>query len=152
VRRHHKTTRPSRPLNTAPAMNLFDASKFSDFDHVLGHFQKLTLPSQSVSSLTSSSALNHCSDSSKSHCTLDSPFSMSYACKEHDEDDGPTIVDTFAPRPLVFDLSPTSSASSDFDSLSSYTSFPRSSFHAFVATRSRVVRVCGISETVQPHH
>jgi hypothetical protein len=124
-------------------MNL---SKFNDFDHVLGRLQRLTLSSLSVSSLTSPSSLNHCSDSPKSRSSLDAPFAMSYSSKDPDEDDGPTIIDTFAPRPLMFDLSPTSSASSDFDSISSHTSFPRSSFDAFVATRSRVVRVCGAPE------
>lgn len=120
-------------------MNILDASKFTDFD--LGRLQNLTLPSHSMSSLTSPSALHICSNPLKSHCFLGAPFAMSYTCKE---DDSPTIIDTFAPRPLTFDLSPTSSASSDLDSLSSHSSFPRSSFDAFVATRSRVVRVCGV--------
>ncbi|KAF8235051.1 hypothetical protein L208DRAFT_1258620 [Tricholoma matsutake] len=117
-------------------MNILDASKFTDFD--LGRLQNLTLPSHSMSSLTSPSALHICSNPLKSHCFLGAPFAMSYTCKE---DDSPTIIDTFAPRPLTFDLSPTSSASSDLDSLSSHSSFPRSSFDAFVATRSRVVRL-----------
>ncbi|KAG6898031.1 hypothetical protein C0992_007027 [Termitomyces sp. T32_za158] len=69
--------------------------------------------------------------------------------------DCPTIIDTFAPKPLVRGLSPTpsptpltgvsptSSASSDYES---YLSSPsRFSYEAFVTTRSRVVRVCGVS-------
>jgi hypothetical protein len=112
----------------------------------LGRLHKPTLPSPSLTSPTSPSMLNLFSQSPKSRCTLSSPFSMSYTCKEPDEDDGPTIIDAFLPRPLVFDLSPASSASSDFDSLSSRTSFPRSPFDDFVASRSRVVRVCGVAE------
>ena len=137
-------------MNTTTAMNVLDASKFNDFDHVLGRLQKLTLPSPSVTPLTSPSALNLFPDSPKSHCALGAPFSMSYTCKEPDEDDGPTIIDAFSPRPFVFDLSPTSSASSDFDSLSSHTSFPRHPFDAFFATRSRVVRVCGVPKCPAP--
>ena len=129
-------------------MNILDAS--TDFEHVLGRLHKLTLPSPSLTSPTSPSVLNIFSRPPKSRCTLNSPFSVSYTYKEPDEDDVPTIIDAFSPRPLVFDLSPTSSASSDLDSLSSQTSFPRSSFDAFVATRSRVVRVCGLAECPAP--
>lgn len=125
-------------------MHFLDASNFNDFDHVLGRLQGLTIPSCAMSSLTPPSPLNLCSDFSKSYCTLDAPFIMSHACKQPGDDDGPTIIDTFAPRPLSFDLSPTSSVGSDFESLSSHSSLPHSSFDAFVATRSRVVRVCDI--------
>src|SRR5262245_38966336 len=48
-----------------------------------------------------------------------------------------TIIDAFAPRRPSFDLSPTSSASSDMDSSIPY----GSNRDAFIATRSRVVRV-----------
>jgi hypothetical protein len=132
-------------------MNLLDASKSSDFGHVLGRLQKCTLPSHLVSSQNlPCSVFNPYSGFSKSLCTLDAPFAMSYPrspSKEPDVSDGPAIIDTFAPRLLSFDLSPTSSASSEFDSISSHTSFPPSSFDAFVATRSRVVRVCGARNT-----
>lgn len=136
-------------------MNIPDPTlKYNTFDDVLSRLQKLTLPSHSPSSLTlsSSSALRNSSDSPKVRCTLGAPFSMTYPypSKDFDEDDIPTIIDTFAPRPLAFDLSPTSSASSDFDSPSSHTSLPRSSFESFVATRSRVVRVRGVSSN--DHH
>ncbi|KAG5636982.1 hypothetical protein H0H81_006188 [Sphagnurus paluster] len=66
---------------------------------------------------------------------------MSYKHPSKDVDEGPIIIDTFAPRPLMCDLSPTSSASSDLESPESS---PCSSFDAFVSTRSRVVRVCGV--------
>ncbi|KAH0579750.1 hypothetical protein H2248_002587 [Termitomyces sp. 'cryptogamus'] len=69
-------------------------------------------------------------------------------------DDRPTVIDTFAPKPLrdlsptpsptpMTGVSPSSSASSDFES---YLSSPsRFSYEAFVTTRSRVVRVCGVT-------
>ncbi|KAG5351179.1 hypothetical protein C0989_007637 [Termitomyces sp. Mn162] len=65
-------------------------------------------------------------------------------------DDRPTVIDTFAPKPLrdlsptpsptpMTGVSPSSSASSDFES---YLSSPsRFSYEAFVTTRSRVVRL-----------
>ncbi|KAG6902937.1 hypothetical protein C0995_009329 [Termitomyces sp. Mi166 len=78
--------------------------------------------------------------------SLPSPFAMS----SNDLDDGPIVIDTFAPKPIVRDVSPTaspspltgvspaSSASSDFES---YLSSPsRFSYEAFVTARSRVVR------------
>jgi len=99
-----------------------DLSK--DFSHSFARLQELALPS----------SLTPCSDSPSSRCTLGAPFDIS------NPDERSTFIDAF---PLAFDLSPTSSASSDFDSLSSYTSFPRSLSDAFAATRSRVVRVCG---------
>lgn len=120
-------------------MNIPDpASNSNNFDHVLTRLQKLAL---SPSSLISASRAR--SDSPQDHCSLGPPFAMSYSCPSKEVDDVPTIIDTFSPRPFVYDLSPTSSASSDYDSPSSHTSFPRASFEAFVATRSRVVRVCG---------
>ncbi|KAG6877520.1 hypothetical protein C0993_006384 [Termitomyces sp. T159_Od127] len=68
-----------------------------------------------------------------------------------DLDDAFTIIDTFAPKPLARDLSPTasptpltgvsptSSTSSDLESYLSSSS--RFSYEAFVTTRSRVVRL-----------
>jgi hypothetical protein len=127
-------------------MNLSDASQFGDFDHVLRRLQKRTLSSYPVSSQNlPCSVFNPYFDSPKSQCTLDAPFVMSYSCapsKEFDVNEGPVIIDPLAPRLLSFDLSPTSSASSEFESISSHTSWLPSPFGAFVATRSRVVRVC----------
>jgi hypothetical protein len=141
-----KTKRPSAPVHLSPTMNIPHLP--SNFDNVHSRLQKLTLPSHSHSSLTSSSTsvLSPSSGSPKARYTLGAPFSMSYPypSKQFGDEDVPTIIDTFAPRPLAYDLSPTSSASSDFGSLSSHSSFPRASLEAFVATRSRVVRVCGV--------
>ncbi|RDB23512.1 hypothetical protein Hypma_009234 [Hypsizygus marmoreus] len=117
-------------------------SNSTGFDHTLARLQTLSLSSpHSDLSLTSMSASRSSSDSPQSQCALSAPFSMSYRRPSKDLDGVPTIIDTFAPRPLGYDLSPTSSASSDFDSHSSHISFPRSSYEAFVATRSRVVRL-----------
>lgn len=142
-----KTKCPSPAVHPSPTMNIPHPP--SEFDKVLNRLQKLALPSHSCSSLTSpsTSVLSPSSDSPKARYTLGAPFSMSHPhpFKQPDEDDVPTIIDTFAPRPLAYDLSPISSASSDFDSLSSHSSFPRAPFNAFVATRSRVVRVCGVN-------
>ncbi|KAF8627595.1 hypothetical protein AX17_006167 [Amanita inopinata Kibby_2008] len=85
-------------------------------------------------------------DDSKTRCTLDASFAISmpprYPSKELDHDDFPTIIDTFAPKPFPSDLSPASSSSSEHGSVSStQTSHSKSSCGAFVATRSRVVRL-----------
>ncbi|KAF9460473.1 hypothetical protein BDZ94DRAFT_1265986 [Collybia nuda] len=147
-----KTTRPSPPVHPAPIMNI--PHRPSEFDNVLSRLQKLSLPSHSTPSLTSpsSSVFSPSSDSPKARNTLGAPFSMSclYPSNQAEDDDVPTIIDTFAPRPLPYDLSPTSSASSDFDSVSSHSSFPRPSFDAFVATRSRVVRLYNLPALAEP--
>lgn len=74
-------------------------------------------------------------------CTLDAAFSLSY--KRDDYDAPPGLFDTFelSSSPNSCDLSPISSASSDYDSIASTKNTSRSSFDAFVTTRSRVVRV-----------
>jgi hypothetical protein len=140
----HKNIRPAdRPLYPSPTMNIpHYPSKSNDFDHFHSQFQSLTISSHSPTSLTSNSLVSQSStDSRNSGCTLGAPFSMSYNYQPKEVDDGPTIIDTFSPKPLVYELSPTSSASSDLDS---HHSSPRSSFETFIATRSRVVRVCGV--------
>jgi len=67
---------------------------------------------------------------------LHSPFAYSWPeFRKQSQHDLP--IDTFPPRRPSFDLSPTSSASSDLDPSMPY----YSSFDAFFATQSRVVRV-----------
>jgi hypothetical protein len=65
---------------------------------------------------------------------LSAPFAPSRHWESHDR--GATIIDTFAPKPGSFDSSPTSSAGSDLDGYLS-----GALFDAFLATKSRVVRV-----------
>ncbi|KAF8645603.1 hypothetical protein AX16_007685 [Volvariella volvacea WC 439] len=73
---------------------------------------------------------------------LDGPFSINYTGPtKNQEGDVPTIIDSFTPKPLASDLSPTSSSSSDLESGASSRSNPRLSFESFLATRSRVVRL-----------
>ena len=84
--------------------------------------------------------------------SLDGPFSISmsfrYPSKESDQD-FPTVIDTFAPKPFAHDLSPPSSASSERGSTSPpHTSNQRTVLDAFNATRSRVVRVSGAYATI----
>lgn len=71
---------------------------------------------------------------------LSSPFSLSYpSCLE----DYATVTDKLARRPASFDMSPTSSTSSDLENSTPFGG-GHSSVAAFIATRSRVVRV-GVS-------
>jgi hypothetical protein len=58
------------------------------------------------------------------------------------EDELPTIIDTFAPRPPVGGVSPTSSVSSDLGySNMNRVNLGKSILDKFLDTRSRVVRV-----------
>jgi hypothetical protein len=72
--------------------------------------------------------------------TLGTPFTPSQHWKSLGRDEA-TVIDTFAPKPRSFDLSPTSSTSSDLDGYSS-----ASPFDAFLVTKSRVVRVRVVGE------
>lgn len=116
----------------------------TDYEHTLSRLQRLALPSHLESSLTSPALFSAtpCSGLSSHKVRYSPPFSHSYF-KPNDayEDNAQIIIDTFAPRPVPLDFSPTSSASSDLDSTSSHSSASKSSFEAFFATRSRVVRL-----------
>ncbi|KAG6856542.1 hypothetical protein H0H87_003361 [Tephrocybe sp. NHM501043] len=75
---------------------------------------------------------------------------MTYTgCPSKQFDDGPLVIDTFSPKPLMHDLSPTSSASSN--DLDSPFSSPRCSFEAFVNTRSRVVRLYNLPRLAESY-
>ncbi|TFK69817.1 hypothetical protein BDN72DRAFT_897006 [Pluteus cervinus] len=125
------------------------------FEHVLSRLQRLTIPSsQSPAALVSHVDTTHLQkaafalapdttrNSTHVDCTLGASFSMVFPSPSKPyEQDLPTLIDTFAPKPLASDLSPTSTSSSDLDSVSSQPSNPRLSFEAFLATRSRVVRL-----------
>lgn len=154
---HYRPTRSSSSMSPSSRLNM-PTSNTSRLDDVVSRLRHLTLPSQRVSSLTAPriSALIAHPDSSLGYpmthadCTLDAPFSMSYVNPSKDfDEDVPTIIDTFAPRSLALDLSPTSSTSSDMASTSSHTPSSRSSFDAFFTTRSRVVCVCVLHRVVQ---
>ncbi|KAF8621477.1 hypothetical protein AX15_007768 [Amanita polypyramis BW_CC] len=87
------------------------------------------------------------SDGPNTHA-LDGPFAMPmsfhYPSKRSDKD-LPNVIDTFAPKPLAPDLSPPSSTSSERSSISpSCSSDQKSVLDAFVATRSRVVRLSNL--------
>ncbi|KAF5376037.1 hypothetical protein D9615_007760 [Tricholomella constricta] len=110
-------------------MDILDQS--NNLDYLQSQFRSLTISSHSPDF-----AASHLP---KDGCTLGAPFSMSYSHQSKETDDGHTVIDTFSPKPLMYDLSPTSSASSDVDS--PLRTSPRSSFEAFLATRSRVVRL-----------
>jgi hypothetical protein len=121
-------------------------------DDLVSRLQDMNIPStfpQYSSSDPPSLALSN--DSSTR--PLDGPFSISmsfrYPSKESDQD-FPTVIDTFAPKPLAHDLSPPSSASSERGSTSPphTSSDQKSVFDAFVATRSRVVQVSGVLVTL----
>ena len=79
--------------------------------------------------------------------SVDGPFSISmsfcYPSKESDQD-FPTVIDTFTPKPFAHNLSPPSSTSSEWGSTSlPHTSNQRTVLDAFNATRSCIVQVSG---------
>ncbi|KAG6853862.1 hypothetical protein C0991_000623 [Blastosporella zonata] len=134
-------------------MNVLDHhSKSNSFDDFQSQFDNLTISSHSPSALSSdlSSAYSSPNDSPKAACFLGPPFSMSYnRYPSRDFDDGPLVIDTFSPKPLMHDLSPTSSDSSiDLDSPFSSPCF---SFEAFVNTRSRVVRLYNLPRLAESY-
>lgn len=113
----------------------------SSFDDIVHRLGKLSIPSRphSPSQQSPSSISIHPAAISNSNTlfsgqpfALDSPFS--YSRSEYlKEQDLPAVIDSFTPR-LSFDLSPTSSTSSDLNP-------SVSSIDSFFATRSRVIRV-----------
>lgn len=124
----------------------------SNFDEVIHRMQQLSIPSSLQSSPQPSPSISfHPPSNPKTPMgggyTLESPFSYPWPEYVKDsQDESATIIDSFAPRPLSFDLSPTSSASSDPDRpMSSISSMSRrSSIDSFTTTQSRVVRVSGM--------
>ncbi|KIM77391.1 hypothetical protein PILCRDRAFT_825351 [Piloderma croceum F 1598] len=123
-------------------MSLYPSAKGSStVDDVVHRLQSLAIPSRPQSPSQSSPSISlHPSSPS----VFESPFTYSWsAYRKESQDDLPTIIDTFAPRRPSFDLSPTSSASSDLDSSMPYCS-GRSPFDAFFATQSRVVRLSNL--------
>jgi hypothetical protein len=126
-----------RPAMTAA----FPYPKGSPFDDVLVHrLRELSIPSrpQSPSQASPSISLRPSSpNTGGSGCFLESPFTYSWPeYRKESQNEYPLIIDSFAPHRPSFDLSPTSSASSDLDQ-----STPRSSLDVFFATQSRVIRV-----------
>jgi len=121
----------------------------SNYEHTLLCLQRLALPSHLESSPTSPALFSAtlCSGLSSHKVRYSPPSSHSYFKPNNSYADNTLIIiDTFAPWPLPLDLSPTFSASSDLDSTSSHSPTSKSSFGAFFATRSRVVRVSGAAE------
>jgi len=121
----------------------------SNYEHTLLRLQRLTLPSHLESSLTSPALFSTtpCSGLSLHKVHYSPPSSHSYFKPNNGyADNTPIIIDTFALRPLPLDLSPMFSASSNLDSTSSHSPASESSFGAFFATCSCVVRVSGAAE------
>jgi hypothetical protein len=136
----------SRRLRYPPAMSLYPSAKGPSVDDVVHRLQGLSIPSRPQSPSQSSPSISFHPSSPSIYNTpgqgiFESSFTYSWpGYRKESQDDLPTIIDTFAPRRPSFDLSPTSSASSDLDSSMPYYS-GRSVFDAFFATQSRVVRV-----------
>ncbi|KAF9451331.1 hypothetical protein P691DRAFT_663483 [Macrolepiota fuliginosa MF-IS2] len=82
------------------------------------------------------------SSSTSAQNTLAYPFSSPTGCDE--DSAGPTIIDTFAPRPQPSSGSSSSVSTNDFDSRPNTAQSIRAAIQAFFATRSRVVRLYNI--------
>ena len=95
-------------------------------DHLVHRLQKLSIPSPSYPSIS-------LHPSSPSICTSNNTLDT-YSWPEYPKESQDGLIDSFALRCPSFDLSPTSSTSSDLD-------LSLSCFDTFVATQSRVVRV-----------
>ncbi|PFH49995.1 hypothetical protein AMATHDRAFT_62011 [Amanita thiersii Skay4041] len=129
-------------------MSPADFRSSPNMDDILSRIQDLHFTSHlqtALSQYSSNATSMGYSDESKNNCALDAPFAMSYrrSPKEFDHDDFPIIIDTFAPKPLASDFSPASSSSRERGSVSPphAPAAPKSPSDAFVATRSRVVRL-----------
>ena len=104
----------------------------SPFDDVIHRLQKLSIPSRPQSPFQRSPSMS-CTNTGGQYM-LDSPFAYSWPeCRKEAQDGLPTVIDS------SFDLSPTSSASSDLDLSVPY--YAMSGRDAFFATQSRVIRV-----------
>jgi hypothetical protein len=115
--------------------NITPSSNFTDFIHL--DLEKLALESPPEDHFPASVYLRP-SLASRDGFPLDGPFATGKTKPPtaFDNDEGTIIIDTFAPRPSPFNLSPTSSTDSDLDGASG--TLP---FDAFFGTQSRVVRV-----------
>lgn len=147
---HNRSASPQAPpsFRCFPDMMSSPCPYGSAFDNVVHRLQKLSLPSRPRSPPRPSPSITlhpppNTNTPSNGHCALESPFAYSWPeYLKEPQNEPPTIIDSFSPRPL-FDLSPTSSASSDLDlSASHHSSISRrSSFDSFMTTHSRVIRV-----------
>ena len=116
----------------------------SSFDGIVHHrLEKLSIPSRSHSPSQSPSSSHPVAMFNSNALfggqpfTLNSPFS--YSRSEYlKEQDLAVVIDPFVSRRPSFDLSPTSTTSSD---LNPSVSSSQSSTDSFFATRSRVIRV-----------
>lgn len=116
----------------------------SSFDEVIHRLQKLSIPSRphSPSQLPPSITFDPPPHMGGQY-SQEAPYAYPWPeYTKNSQEEYPAVIDSFAPRRTSFDLSPTSSASSDLDP-----SMSRTSFDAFFATRSRVIRVsfCALS-------
>ncbi|KAK2466611.1 hypothetical protein APHAL10511_000869 [Amanita phalloides] len=121
-------------------------------DDLLSRLQDLNIPHYSLHPADPPPSMLLLSTDPQSR-TPDGPFalSMSFRCPPKQANaDFPTVIDTFAPRPMAPDLSPPSSTSSERDSTSPpYLPSNHNNNHnpvleGFVATRSRVVRLSNL--------
>jgi hypothetical protein len=106
------------------------SSNFTDFIHL--DLEKLALESPPDDHFPANACLQPL-PVSRDVYSLDGPFTPVDTKPSTVFDNEGTIIDTFAPRPSPFNLSPTSSIDSDLDGALGTS--------AFFATRSRVVRV-----------
>ena len=123
----------------------------SSFDDVARRLQLLAIPSRPHSPARSSPSIAfHPPSPDGGQCILESPFTYSWPDYRKDSQDELPPIDSFTPCRPSFDLSPTSSTSSDLDlSMPSYFMSRRSSFDAFFATQSRVVRVSSLASCLE---
>jgi hypothetical protein len=124
---HNGTTQDGSPFFVHPSSQMPSPTYTSPtFEQVTYNLQKVGLHCDLQSEMFHYPSGGH---------GLGTPFSLSFpSCL----DEG--FPDSFTRRRASFDMSPTSSTSSDLDSSVSF-SVGRSSIASFVATRSRVVRV-----------
>lgn len=117
----HSSTTSYASSTPTPAMSPRLSSNPVIYDDVVRSLEKLGIPGRT----------------SPSDSTLDAAFSYTWPSKQPQQEYY-DVIDSFAPRRPSYDMSPTSSASSEQGSF----------LDAFVATRSRVIRVSSIIPVV----
>lgn len=119
---HSSTTSYTSSSTPTPAMSPRLSSNPAIYDDVVRSLERLSIPGRN----------------SPSDSALDAAFSYTWPVKQPQQQYY-DVIDSFAPRrSSSYDMSPTSSASSDQGSF----------LDAFVATRSRVIRVSSIIHVV----
>ncbi|KAH7924452.1 hypothetical protein BV22DRAFT_1047468 [Leucogyrophana mollusca] len=134
------SSRTSSPM--ASTTSIYPHAHGINIDHVLRQFRKLSVPSYGQSAPAPINLSRRASP------VLGTPFALS--ARQHryrrDADDDPCFSNPFADTASPVELSPSSSSSSDYGMMIPPAVMTRSSpnqaiFDAFVATRSRVLRL-----------